>query len=295
MAGIFSLDFPNGFLRRIQSIGARPAQADPVQEDEEKLVPSKVTLEQFLKKFGHANDPIIPIGVTDAARPLLLDLDDPQPGPILISGDNTTANRELLKVLAHSACANLSVGEIKFLVITSQPEDWKGWPGSLQKPERCLAVLEKGSPDLGDWIIQLAEQVEQRFNRRQASAPILLLIDGLELISRAESDVQLNFEWLCQNAPGAQVWPVATLPTGLALEMGRWIRHFHTRLIGKMPNRAAARLGLSSGLDSEGLVDGRQFAVRIQDEWINFWLPINSSASKPMETRPDNGIMEDEQ
>jgi hypothetical protein len=288
MTGIYSIQFPNGFLRRLQSIGARPAKAAPVPEGEEIRIPSEVTLEQFLEKFGHSTDHTIPIGVTDAARPLLLDLDDPQPGPILIVGDEIDGNRDLLKLLAQSACANLSSQEIKFLVLTSQPENWKSWVVSLQKSERCLAILENDTSDVGDWIIQMAEQVEQRFSSRNLSAPILLLIDGLDLVSRAESDVQLNFEWLCQNATGAQVWPVAALPTGMALEMGRWIRHFHTRLLGSMPNHAAVRLGLSEGLDSEGLAAGRQFAVRIQDEWINFWLPKSIINPKPMEARPDN-------
>ncbi len=292
MAGIFSLQFPNGFLRRLQSISARPAQAAPLPETAEKLVPSEVTLVQFLEKFGQLNDPTIPIGVTDAARPLLLDLADPQPGPILVLGDEGSGNTDLLKVLAHSACANQSSQEIKFLVISSQPEEWRTWLDSLQKPERCLAILEKDSSGVGDWIIQLAEQAEQRFTRRHSSAPILLLVDGLDFISRAESDVQLNFEWLCHNAPWVQIWPVATLPTGMALEMGRWTRHFHTRLMGKMPNRAAVRLGLSSGFDSEGLAAGRQFAVRIQDEWIKFWLPLTHSTSGALGTRPDKEITE---
>jgi len=292
MAGIFALQFPNGFLRRFQSLNARPEQAAPVPENDEKLIPSKVELVQFLEKFCHLSYQTIPIGVTDAARPLLLDLADPQPGPILVLGDEGRGNTDLLKVLAHSACANQSSQEIKFLVISSQPGEWKSWLGSLQKPERCLAILEKDSSDVGDWIIQLAEQVEQRFNCRHSSAPILLLIDGLNFINRAESDVQLNFEWLCHNAPGVQVWPVATLPTVMALEMGSWIRHFHTRLIGKMPNRSAIRLGLSSGLDSEGLVAGRQFAVRIQEEWINFWLPVTLSTSRVLETGPNKEIKE---
>jgi hypothetical protein len=73
-----------------------------------------------------------------------------------------------------------------------------------------------------------------------------------------------------------------------------------------MPNRAAVRLGLSTGLDSEGLAAGRQFAVRIQEEWINFWLPVTLSTSRVtpstsgvtpsnsgvMGTRPDKEITE---
>jgi hypothetical protein len=295
MAGIFSLQIPNGFLRRLQSISARPVQTAPLAQEINKLVPSAVTSEQFLDKFSHSNDRIIPIGVTDAAQPLWLDLDDPQPGPILVLSDDIGGNRNLLKVLAQSACANRSVPEINFLVVSSQPDDWKSWLASVQKPERCLVILDRDGSDVGDWIIRLAEQVEQRFTDRETSSPILLLIDGLDMISRAESDVQLNFEWLCQYAPGVQVWPVATLTTDMALEMGRWIRHFHTRLIGKMPNQASIRLGLSSGLESEGLADSRQYAVRIQDEWISFWLPINSSISKPMESGTDHKIMEVEQ
>ena len=106
------------------------------------------------------------------------------------------------------------------------------------------------------------------------NGPILFMIDNFEFITRTDTDVRLNFEWLCNNGPDAQIWPVFTLPTLQALEMGRWIRYFRTRVIGKMINPTAHRLSIYGGLDTTGFDPKRQFAIRIQDQWFKFWLPI---------------------
>jgi hypothetical protein len=64
-----------------------------------------------------------------------------------------------------------------------------------------------------------------------------------------------------------------------ALEMGRWIRYFRTRVIGRITNPTAGRLSIYGDLDTEDFDPKRQFAIRIQDRWLKFWLPIFDSDS----------------
>jgi hypothetical protein len=275
MAGIFSLQFGRGFLR---SIKAEPALVDKPaaigMDAGECPPPHEMDLAQFLNRFSRLPRLTLPIGINEDCNPVLFDLKDPRPGPILVIGDDPEGNTNFLRLLASAVDASESASDTKFMVITPQPEQWNGWIKALKDPERCLGVLSSEDGEADEWVIRLAERVEQRLNGRHMNGPILFMIDNFEFITHTDTDVRLNFEWLCTNGPDTQIWPVFTLPTMQALEMGRWIRYFRTRLIGKIINPAAGRLNIFGGLDTQDFDPKRQFAIRIQDRWLNFWLPI---------------------
>jgi hypothetical protein len=275
MAGIFSLQFGRGFLRSIKS---EPALVDKPaafgMDAGECPSPAEMDLAQFLSRFSHLPKLTLPIGINEDCNPVLFDMKDPRPGPILVIGDDPEANTNFLRLLASAVDASEAASDTKFMVITPQPEQWKAWIGALKVPECCLGVLSIEDGEADEWVIRLAERVEQRLNGRHMNGPILFMIDNFEFITHTDTDVRLNFEWLCNNGPDAQIWPVFTLPTIQALEMGRWIRYFRTRLIGRITNPAAGRLSIYGGLNTEDFDSKRQFAIRIQDRWLSFWLPI---------------------
>lgn len=280
MAGIFSLQFGRGFLR---SIKAEPALVDKPaaigMDAAECPAPDAMDLNQFLSRFSLLPKLTLPIGINEDCNPVLFDLKDPRPGPILVIGDELEGNTNFLRLLACAVDASETAADIKFLVITSQPEQWRGWVSALNTPECCLGVLSSEDGEADGWVIRLAERVEQRLNGRHMTGPILFMIDNFEFITHTDTDVRLNFEWLCSNGPDTQIWPVFTLPTMQALEMGRWIRYFRTRVIGRITNPTAGRLSIYGDLDTEDFDPKRQFAIRIQDRWLKFWLPIFDSDS----------------
>ncbi len=275
MAGTFSLQFGRGFLRSIKPESGRVDKlAKSGTEAGEWPAPADMNLAQFLLRFNRLPKLTLPIGINEEGNPVLFDLKDPRPGPILVLGDAPDGSTNFLRLLASAIDANEDAADIKFMVISSQPERWNEWIGALKVPECCLGALSSADGEADEWVIRLAERVEQRLNGRRMNGPILFMIDNFDFITHADTDVRLNFEWLCSNGPEAQIWPVFTLPTLQALEMGRWIRYFRTRVIGKIANPAAARLSIYSGLDTGEFDSERQFAIRVQDRWLNFWLPI---------------------
>jgi hypothetical protein len=275
MAVTFPLQFGRGFLRSIKpdpAVMDRPASAG--KETGECPPPDVMDLTQFLHRFTHLPKLTLPIGIDEDCNPVLFDLRDPRPGPILVLGDGPDGNTNFLRLLASAIDASQDAADTKFMVISSQPEQWNSWIGALKIPECCLGVLSSEGGEADEWVIRLAERVEQRLNGRRMNGPILFLIDDFNFITHRDTDVRLNFEWLCSNGPEAQIWPVFTLPTLKALEMGRWIRYFRTRVIGKMADTAAARLSIYGDLDTGEFDPWRQFAIRVQDRWLKFWLPI---------------------
>jgi hypothetical protein len=275
MAGIFSLQFGRGFLR---SIKAEPALVDKPaaigMDAGECPSPAEMDIAHFLSRFSRLPKLTLPIGINEDCNPVLFDLKDPRPGPILVIGDEPEGNTNFLRLVASAIAASKTASDAKFMVITPQPAQWDSWIAALNVPESCLGVLSSEDGEADEWVIRLAERVEQRLNGRHMNGPILFMIDNFEFITHTDTDVRLNFEWLCNNGPDAQIWPIFTLPTMQALEMGRWIRYFRTRIIGKITHPAAGRLSIYGGLKTDDFDPQRQFAIRIQDQWLRFWLPI---------------------
>jgi hypothetical protein len=280
MAGTFSLQFGRGLLRSLKpdrpvSVGMDASECPPVDA---------MDLTQFLQRFNRLPKFTLPIGINEDCNPVLFDLKDPRPGPILVLGDEPEANTRFLRLMVSAIDAREDAPDIKFMVISSQPEQWAEWIGALRVPDCCLGLLSSLDGEADEWVIRLAERVEQRLNGRHMNGPIVFMIDNFNFIAHTDTDVRLNFEWLCSNGPEAQIWPVFTLPTLQALEMGRWIRYFRTRVMGKMANQAAARLSIYGGLQTDDFDPERQFAIRVQDRWLKFWLPVFDIESDPNST-----------
>ncbi len=210
------------------------------------------------------------LGICDDGYPVLFDLMDERPGALLVMGATGSGKTRLLKMIVKSAVSLNSPYEVKYSLITSQPEEWADLN---QTGGHCHSAAADYEDAAGENIIRLAETASARKTGRQEGAAILLVVDDLRFIITADSDVRLNFEWLLKNGPASGIWPVVALAEHNALDMPRIISQFHTRIIGRMPAASSKRLALFDGLDTENLETGKQFAVRVQNDWLNFWLP----------------------
>lgn len=232
-----------------------------------------MTLRQAIASFSHLPPQTAILGVCEDGLPVLLDLTDDRPGPLMVCGDDGVGKTDLMQALVQTAISLNSSNEVKYSVIASAPEQWAALDGARTRDRHCFGFASAYSDEAGGVIMKLAEIAEQRRTGRGNGPAILLVIDDLQFMARADFDVRLNFEWLLKNGPSLQVWPVVSLPTQAALDMSRMVTYFHTRLIGHMESSPGNRLSLYDGLDAENLEPGKQFAVRVDDQWLNFWLP----------------------
>jgi len=239
----------------------------------ESLSPRSFSMRQFINSLHDLPAQTAALGMCEDRLPVLFDLTDPRPGALAVLGDEGSGKTRLLKVLLQTVMEINGVDDAKYVLVSNRLDEWRGQIAQGKRSGHCLAALRSEDSQVDEWIIRLAEIAEQRFSGRQNGAALLLVVDDMTSIALADFDARTNFDWLCRNGPSSQVFPVVSVNTKVALSNARWMAAFHTRLIGHMDNQAADHLGMYSGLDSLRLTAERQFAVRMQDQWMRFWLP----------------------
>src|SRR6266542_7088206 len=83
-------------------------------------------LSEVLAEFGPMPQEALFLGVASDGLPVLLNLHDPVPGPILISGDAGAGKTGLLQTIASAAAKTHQADELQFGVLTSHPDEWNG-------------------------------------------------------------------------------------------------------------------------------------------------------------------------
>lgn len=252
----------------------RPRRATPASAPGRPLL----SLDQFLQRYNDLPAHTAALGYCDDGLPVLFDFTQAATGPLLILGDHGSGKTNLLRLLLTSAIRASTPRQLKYLLIGAHPEEYSDLPAQTGDPKHCIELLGSYDQEAGKAIVRMAELAEERYQSRRAEPAVLVVIDDVRFVAAATTDTRLNFEWLLKHGPAVQVWPVVTLPTETALEMGRWTAHFRTRILGKMPDKPANRLGLYPGLGAARLEAGKQFGVYMGSNWMRFWVPRASPA-----------------
>jgi hypothetical protein len=198
--------------------------------------------------------------------PLLFDLYDPAPGPLLVAGDGGSGKTAFLQSLARAAGLQ-DPGDIQFGVVTPFPEEWT----ALESLPQCLGIWPAYHPSAQLFLGQLVNWAEALSETRQA---ILLLFDGFDLLSGGEFQSQHDLRWLLLYGPEHHIWPVVTVNPARLARLQAWLDYFHTRVLGQVKHTHNARL-LSDDPQAvlSDLLPGAQFGLSQPGSWLKFWLP----------------------
>ncbi|MCQ3939229.1 MAG: hypothetical protein DPW18_19605 [Chloroflexi bacterium] len=207
------------------------------------------------------------LGMADDGLPVLLNLSDPVPGPILIAGGSGSGKTKFLQTIARAADMLHTPEQVQYGVITSRPNEWKSIPASRNNA---------GIYDVqGENIIELLQSLVVWAHRNKGGdQSVLLLIDDLEAITNLDESSQQNLRWLLLRGSSRRVWLFITLNSSTAHNLTAWLEFFHTRLFGHVKDAEAAYLltgNRSHTLDH--LTAGIQFAMREERHLLSFWLP----------------------
>jgi hypothetical protein len=206
------------------------------------------------------------LGLAEDGLPVLLDLHDPSPGPLLVAADGGCGKTALLKSLARAADLQ-DPGDTQVGVLTPFPEEWR----DLEALPGCLGVWPTYHPASQDFMRRLISWAEALGETRQI---ILLLVDGLDLFTAGPAALRGALRWLMSHGPSRQVWPVVSANPGRLARLPHWLDYFQTRLLGQVKRPEVARL-VSGGreLNLGDLLPGKQFGLLRSDGWLRFWLP----------------------
>lgn len=223
-------------------------------------------LDKVLAELGPLPNEALLLGVATDGLPILLNLHDPVPGPILVLGDSGSGKTDLLKGVAKGIYKTHSSQEVQFVVVTNNTKEWSDVPDK----SNLAALLDIEDPASSEIILSLAAWAHGNKSSRQA---IVFMIDDISNFSKMDTDTQQNLRWLLLRGPSRRVWPIATGEAKKVLEMQSFTEAFATRLYGHTKSQDEQRqLGV---LQSElhDLVPGIEFKLKEGDKWTRFWIP----------------------
>ena len=206
------------------------------------------------------------LGVAADGLPVLLNLYDPHPGPMLIIGDAGAGKTAFLQYVARSVSLTHNEREAQFGVITNRPDEW----GSMENTPHRVGIFDVNHNSAQDLILSLASWAHSNKSTKQS---ILLLVDDLESIAKMDFNAVQNFRWLLLRGPARRVWPLITVSAERYGQVLAWIEIFRTRVFGRIANpRVAEALGGDHTSALEQLEAGRQFSLRENGNWLRFSL-----------------------
>ena len=231
-----------------------------------KPVPALPPLSEVLAEFGPMPPEALFLGVASDGLPVLLNLHDPIPGPLLITGDAGIGKTGLLQIITRAAGKMHQPQELQFGVLTSYPDEWNA---SEDIPNN-VGIFPFYHQSAEDFILSLASWAHENKTSRQS---VLLLLDDLEAASTLNFDARQNLRWLLLRGPARRVWPIITLNPHRMESIGPWLEAFHTRIFGTIQNpHYISQLGAETA-ELDSLNGGSQFTLREGDHWLRFWIP----------------------
>jgi len=223
-------------------------------------------LSEVLAEFEPMPQEALFLGVASDNLPVLLNLHDPVPGPVLIAGDAGTGKTGLLQTVASAATRMHQPEKLQFGVLTNHPEEWSGF----EEIPNNVGVFPLYHKSAEDFILSLASWAHGNKTSRQL---VLLLLDDLEAATNLDFDAKQNLRWLFFRGPSRRVWPLITLNPNRMESILPWLDKFRTRIFGPIQNSTYVRSLDAEDADLESLNVGTQFALREGEHWLRFWIP----------------------
>ena len=228
--------------------------------------PALPSISEVLNEFGPMPPEALFLGVASDGLPVLLNLHDPIPGPILIAGDAGTGKTAFLQIIASTAGMMHQPEQLQFGALTSHPDEWS----ALEGIPNNVGIFPFYHQSSEDFILSLASWAHGNKSSRQS---VLLLIDDLEAIAKLDFDARQNLRWLLLRGPARQVWPIITINPNRMENVQPWLEAFHTRVFGPIQDLHLTRQMDAENAELDSLNIGAQFAIREGDHWLRFWIP----------------------
>jgi hypothetical protein len=255
-----------------QFLFARQAYPEiPTELHQNKAIPLSDEKGLSKKSFVTSNTPLstgsLVLGWGENGLPVTFDLYDPAPGPLLVAGDGGSGKTKLLKTLAQAS--NLQIaGDIQFGVITPFPEEWTEQEAS----PNSMGIWPAYHPAAMEFVSRLISWADNLQGTHQL---VLLLVDGLDLLTAFGFKIQKEFQWLLKNGPERHVWPVVTINPGRLAHLDTWLDYFPTRILGQIKRSQTCHLLIDDPkINLAGFEAGKQFGFSRPDGWLKFRLPV---------------------
>jgi hypothetical protein len=229
-------------------------------------IPSAPPLSKVLEGFGAMPPEGLFMGVASDGLPMLLNLHDAVPGPLLVVGDAGAGKTDLLQIIARAAGITHTPNALKFGVMTDHPDEWNGF----ERIPNLAGVYPLYSDSSQEFLITLSSWAR---GSKTESQSVLLLLDDLEAATNLDFEARQTLRWLFLRGPARRVWPIVTLNANRSDTIQPWLEAFRTRIFGSIKDDRRARQLMANGAELHTLNSNAQFTLREGRHWLRFWLP----------------------
>ncbi len=232
--------------------------------------PQWYVLEEVITSHRPLPDKACILGVGEDGKPLVLSLEEPSPGGILVIGDSARDNRKHLQAILHSISLMNQKEQVHIDVISPETANYKARKGFIEK------VIGTEEDNVYDMLGDFLEALEKR-GLRESPHPIrILVLDEIDiLVSRLAPESLSYLRWILRRGPQVGIWPIASLASGRLTDFDlKTFRSFGLRLCGKITETAIAeRYSNISAHLLKKLSPGSQACLKVEDEVITFSIP----------------------
>jgi len=254
----------NRYALMMEALNEIKSEIDSARQT--RATPALPSLNEVLADYGPMPAEALFLGVASDDLPVLLNLHDPVPGPILIAADPGAGKTALLQTIASAAGQMHQPEDLQFGVLTNHPDEWSG----VTNVPNNVGVFPLNNQSSEDFILSLASWAHDNKTSQQS---VLLLLDDLEAASNLGFDARQNLRWLLLRGPARRVWPIITLNPKRMENILPWLEAFRTRVYGTMQDpRHVKQLGAVSA-ELESLNSGSHFTLQEGESWLRFWIP----------------------
>jgi hypothetical protein len=255
----------NRYSMMLEALAELKPKVDSTRRSQQP-VPDKPPLSQVLAGFDPMPSQALFLGVASDGLPVLLNLHDPVPGPILLCGDAGAGKTAFLQLVASAVGRLHQPEDLQFGVLTSHPDEWK----SLEDIPNNVGTFPLYHKSSEDFILSLASWAHGNKSSQQS---VLLLIDDLEAATNLDFDAKQNLRWLFLRGPARRVWPIVTLNPNRMENIMPWLDAFHTRFFGPIQDPGYIRILDAETANLNSLTGDTQFVLREGENWLKFWIP----------------------
>jgi hypothetical protein len=227
-------------------------------------------IQEYIEAILPLPEMTILLGRCEDGLPLLMDLDDPSSGAMLINSRSKDQARYLLKSILTSAKLINPSNQVQYTLISSKPETF----GNLIFQPHCHRKCHPNHRDAGQHILDISALVEQRYSGRRRGPALLLAIDDLEAFERGSLDEEAfsHLQWIIHEGPSVGVWPIVTADIQIRGSFeDQMIRQFGTEIFDSNHYDSSHAFTHAGG---DGSIRQPSFEVSIGGEALRFNVPI---------------------
>jgi hypothetical protein len=260
------MDKTNQFSLMIDAL-TELAEEEQASHASRVAAPGLSTLKAVIADISPLPSTALFLGLAEDGLPVLLDLFDPIPGPILVIADQASGKTALLKMIARAVELLHIPSDVQSGIITQYPDEWNFFNGS-QSTVGVYTTQENNTPELLQSLVTWAH------NNKGEKQSILLLIDDLEAVAKLDQQTEQNLRWLLLRGPSRRVWPIVTINANRTHNMETWLDFFRTRVFGHTQDSQDSHfIAKDPNKTFDDLTAGSQFTMREGNNWLNFWTP----------------------